>query len=82
MREALSGHHAPASGAVGLPPRPSAAVSDPQMDRERVTADAGTLTTVFRRQHWWTRQFGFDAAGIDLSVPGEIRVIAAPSRAA
>lgn len=53
-----------------------------QLSGVEVAADAGTLTTVFGRQHWWTRHFRFDAAGIDLSVPGEIRIRAAASRAA
>jgi sporulation protein YlmC with PRC-barrel domain len=53
-----------------------------QLSGVEVAADAGTLTAVFGRQHWWTRQFRFDAASLDLSVPGEIRISAAPSRAA
>ena len=53
-----------------------------QLSEVEVAADTGTLSAVFERQHWWTRQLRFDAAGIDLSVPGEIRIRAAPSGAA
>lgn len=53
-----------------------------QLSGVEVAADGGTLTTVFGRQHWWTRRFRFDAAGIDFSVPGELRISMAPSRAA
>lgn len=53
-----------------------------QLSGVEVSADAGRLTTVFEQQHWWTRRLHFDAAGIDLSIPGEIRISAAPSRAA
>ena len=35
-------------------------------------ADRG-VTTVFGRHHWWSRRFSLPAAGLDCSVPGEIR---------
>ena len=53
-----------------------------QLSEVEVAADTGTLSAVFGRLHWWTRQLRFEAAAIDLSVPGEIRTSAAPSRAA
>ena len=52
-----------------------------QLSELEVAADTRTVSAVFGRQHWWTRQLRFDAERIDLSVPGEIRISAA-SRAA
>ena len=54
-----------------------------QLSEVEVAADTRTLSAVFGRKHWWTHQLRFEAAAIDLSVPGEIRIsAAAPSRAA
>ena len=53
-----------------------------QLSELEVAADTRAVSAVFGRQHWWTRQLRFDAERIDLSIPGEIRISAAPSRAA
>jgi hypothetical protein len=38
-----------------------------------VSPDHGALTAIFGRQHWWTRRFRLDVAGLDFSTPGEVR---------
>jgi len=47
-----------------------------------VSADSGSLTGVFGRQHWWTRRLRLDGVGLDFSSPGEVRVGASKTRAA
>src|SRR5262245_31191944 len=32
-----------------------------------------SMTGVFGRSHWWSRRFTLQAAGLDVSTPGEIR---------
>jgi hypothetical protein len=32
-----------------------------------------SVTAVFARSHWWSRRFSLQAAGLDVSTPGEIR---------
>ena len=44
--------------------------------------DTGALTAIFGRQHWWTRQFRLDRAGLDFSTPGEVRAGATATHAA
>jgi hypothetical protein len=41
-----------------------------------------SLLRILTRAHWWSRHTSLDAAGLDCSVPGEIRVQAAGTRAA
>ena len=47
-----------------------------------VSPDTGALTAIFGRQHWWTRQFRLDRAGLDFSTPGEVRDGATATHAA
>lgn len=47
-----------------------------------VSPDTGALTAVFGRQHWWTRQFRLDRAGLDFSTPGEVHAGTTASHAA
>ena len=47
-----------------------------------VSPDTGALTAVFGRQHWWTRQFRLDRAGLDFSALGEVHVGTTASHAA
>lgn len=47
-----------------------------------VAGDTGELSGVLGRAHWWSRRFRTDAAGLDLSVPGEIRIGSAAPKAA
>lgn len=47
-----------------------------------VWPDTGALAAVFGRQHWWTRQFRLDRAGLDFSTPGEVHAGTTASHAA
>ncbi len=47
-----------------------------------VSPDTGALAAVFGRQHWWTRQFRLDRAGLDFSTPGEVHAGTTASHAA
>jgi hypothetical protein len=47
-----------------------------------VSVGGGDLEAVIGRRSWWTRRFRVGQNGIDLSVPGQIRVNASTSRAA
>jgi sporulation protein YlmC with PRC-barrel domain len=47
-----------------------------------VAIGTGTLEGVIGRRSWWTRRFRLGSAGLDLSMPGQVRVPAARSQAA
>jgi hypothetical protein len=47
-----------------------------------IAGDSGELSGVLGRAHWWSRRFRTEAAGLDLSVPGEIRIGSAAPKAA
>jgi hypothetical protein len=47
-----------------------------------VTIGNGELEAVIGRRSWWTRRFRVGRNGLDLSVPGEVRVNARSSQAA
>ena len=47
-----------------------------------VSPNTGVLTAVFGRQHWWTRQWRLDRAGLDFSIPGEVHAGTTASHAA
>jgi hypothetical protein len=47
-----------------------------------VAPETGEIVAIVGRQHWWSRRFHLQASELDYSVPGEIRVRTAASRAA
>lgn len=47
-----------------------------------LSPETGEIVAIVGRQHWWTPRFHLQAPGLDFSVPGEIRVGAATSKAA
>jgi hypothetical protein len=47
-----------------------------------LSPETGEIAAISGRQHWWTRRFHLKIAGLDFSVPGEIRVAGATSKAA
>ena len=47
-----------------------------------LSPETGEIVAIIGRQHWWTRRFHLQAAELDFSVPGEIRVGATTSQAA
>jgi hypothetical protein len=47
-----------------------------------VAVGTGELEGVIGRRSWWTRRFTLPAKGIDLSVPGQVRIPGSGSRAA
>jgi hypothetical protein len=47
-----------------------------------IAGDSGELSGVLGRAHWWSRRFHTGATGLDLSVPGEIRIGSAAPKAA
>jgi hypothetical protein len=47
-----------------------------------VAVGSGELEGIIGRRSWWTRRFRLDPAGLDFSVPGQVRTAAAGSRAA
>jgi hypothetical protein len=47
-----------------------------------VSPDGGALTAIFGRQHWWSRRFRLDVAGLDVSTSSEVRANAMATDAA
>lgn len=47
-----------------------------------VAPETGEIVAIVGRQRWWSRRFHLQASELDYSVPGEIRVKTATSRAA
>jgi hypothetical protein len=47
-----------------------------------IAIGTGELEAMIGRRSWWTRRFTLPATGIDLSVPGEVRIPGSGSRAA